>query len=89
MRACMRARLHARRLLLPGARGRRSALRAARPWRTGVCAALRCAPGCSDLHAVATEAGDAEMTHFLEDYLLHEQAVDVEAAAQLVSRLRR
>lgn len=71
---------------------------------------------------MATEAGDAEMTHFIgaarsprlmtccllhlapapllrccttcpaapaEDYLLHEQASDVEAAAQLVSRLRR
>jgi hypothetical protein len=29
------------------------------------------------------------MQHFLEDYLLHEQAKDVKAAADLVSRARR
>jgi hypothetical protein len=29
------------------------------------------------------------MCHFLEDYLLHEQAKDVKKAADLVSRARR
>lgn len=42
-----------------------------------------------ELHAVATDAGDAQVTHFLEDYLLHEQAKDVKKAADLVSRARR
>ena len=37
-----------------------------------------------ELHAAATTAGDAEWTHFVEDYLLHEQAKDVKAAADLV-----
>lgn len=44
---------------------------------------------CRELHAVATAAGDAQVTHFLEDYLLHEQAKDVKKAADLVSRARR
>ncbi|KAF6250549.1 ferritin [Scenedesmus sp. NREL 46B-D3] len=42
-----------------------------------------------ELHDVASSVNDAEMCHFLEDYLLHEQAKDVKKAADLVSRARR
>eukprot|EP00879_Flechtneria_rotunda_P000268 GHRR01000353.1.p1 GENE.GHRR01000353.1~~GHRR01000353.1.p1 ORF type:complete len:282 (+),score=80.24 GHRR01000353.1:150-995(+) len=42
-----------------------------------------------ELHAVAEEVGDSEMQHYIEDYLLHEQAKDVKASADLVSRARR
>ncbi|KAG2443733.1 hypothetical protein HXX76_002079 [Chlamydomonas incerta] len=42
-----------------------------------------------DLHSVAQNLGDADATHFIEDYLLHEQSKDVKEAAVLVSQVRR
>ncbi|EFJ50140.1 pre-apoferritin [Volvox carteri f. nagariensis] len=42
-----------------------------------------------ELHTVAQAAGDADATHFIEDYLLHEQSKDVKAAAVLVSQVHR
>ncbi|GLI65788.1 hypothetical protein VaNZ11_009404, partial [Volvox africanus] len=42
-----------------------------------------------ELHDVASAAGDADATHFLEDNLLHEQSKDVKAAAVLVSKVHR
>ncbi|KAG2438987.1 hypothetical protein HYH02_010778 [Chlamydomonas schloesseri] len=42
-----------------------------------------------DLHSVAQTVGDADATHFIEDYLLHEQSKDVKEAAVLVSQVRR
>ncbi|KAG2500677.1 hypothetical protein HYH03_001443 [Edaphochlamys debaryana] len=42
-----------------------------------------------ELHDVAQKAGDADATHFIEDYLLHEQSKDVKEAAVLVSQVRR
>lgn len=42
-----------------------------------------------ELHTLADEADDADMTHFLEDYLIDEQSRDVKEAAVLVSQLMR
>lgn len=42
-----------------------------------------------DLHAVASEAGDSEFCHFIEDYLLDSQAREVKEAANMVTDLRR
>jgi len=41
------------------------------------------------LHSFADEADDADMAHFLEDYLIDEQSRDVKEAAVLVSQLQR
>lgn len=42
-----------------------------------------------ELHTLADEADDADMTHFLEDYLIDEQSRDVKESAVLVSQLMR
>ncbi|GLC35530.1 hypothetical protein PLESTB_000197600 [Pleodorina starrii] len=42
-----------------------------------------------ELHNVAAAVGDADATHFLEDYLLHQQSKDVKEASVLVSRVHR
>lgn len=38
---------------------------------------------------VANQVHDADLMHFVEDFLLHEQAQDVKHAATLVSQVRR
>lgn len=42
-----------------------------------------------ELHSLGEDADDADMTHFVEDYLLDEQSRDVKEAAILVSQLQR
>ncbi|GFH31039.1 ferritin, partial [Haematococcus lacustris] len=42
-----------------------------------------------ELRSMADEADDADMAHFVEDYLLDEQSKDVKQAAVLVSQLQR
>lgn len=41
------------------------------------------------LHSLADDADDADMSHFVEDYLIDEQSRDVKEAAVLVSQLQR